>query len=243
MRLRFLSTRAVLPALLIGSLLIGCGDDDGDDDDDNGGSPDSGQSSDAGADASRPDGGMDAATNLDGGDASINTDAGTLTDNQVVGIVSAINAGEIQAGMVAAMKATNPAVDSYAGSMVTMHTAAQTQLTALNIPVAASAQQTTLMMQANTLKQTLDATPAGAQFDQLYIESQVTMHSMALQLFDNTLLNEAATPALRTTLNTARGQVQMHYDQAVQIRNQLASDAGARDAGTTTDAGGLDAGG
>jgi predicted outer membrane protein len=225
-------------------LLIGCGDDDGDDDDDDSGRSDSGQISDAGGDAARPDGGMDASTNLDAStDASTNPDAGALTDNQVVGIVSAINAGEIQAGMVASMKATNSAVDSFAATMVTMHTQAQTSLTALNIPAAASAQQTMLMTQAATLKQMLDSTPAGAQFDLLYIESQVTMHNMALQLLDTMLISEAATPALRTELNTVRGQVQMHYNQAVQIRNQLSSDGGAGDGGTAADAGGMDASG
>jgi predicted outer membrane protein len=244
MRRHFL--QAVLPALLAGTLCIGCGDDADDDDDNRDGGREAGTNpQDA---AARPDGGgdagMDAATsNMDAAlDAATASDAGRLNDNQIVGVLAAVNSGEIMAGTLASTRGTNASVRSFAMSMVSMHTAAQTRQSALGIAVAPSETSNGLTAEAMTMQQNLMNTPMSLLFDQRYIESQVIMHDMALKLIDSTLLTSAMSQALRNELTMTRMDVQMHYNQAVQIRASLAADAGAGDGGTRSDAGGIDGG-
>jgi putative membrane protein len=241
----------VLGLSLAGALNVGCGDDDGDDDvSDDGGRPDSGTST-------TSDGGMDASTRMDGGsdggrDAALDATtsspdaAARITEPQVVGVTSAINAGEIQAGTLASEKAVSgPAID-FAEMMVTMHTAAQQRQSALGIAAAPSPQRTAVESAAMTAQQMLMNTPAGPGFDLAYLESQVTMHLMALELIDEVLLPSATTQALRNELTGTRAEVAMHLAQARDLVSR-ARDGGlpAADAGTTStsDAGaGLDSG-
>lgn len=244
---RFHRLQAVLPALLVGSLMVSCGDDDDDDDDDRRDTgvqlPDAGDGgtirSDAGDAAAPMDSSIDARTD------ATTSDAGALTDNQISAIMQTINTGEIQAGTLASTKGTNASVKGFAMSMVSMHMAAETRRAALNLQPMQSDISTGLMAQAATVMQNLTNAPMGATFDIMYMESQVMMHRMALDLIDGTLLRQAMAQALRNELMTARAEVNMHLTMAMQIRATL-SDAGVGDAGRdggTTDAGGMDSGG
>jgi putative membrane protein len=211
-------TRSVLWAVGLMSLVaIGCDDDDEviDSDDDVVG--------DAGSDGGdidasvRPDGSLDASN-----DSSMNDAAVALTEAQVVGLASAINDGEISAGQLASTKATDPDVKEFATMMVTMHTAANTRASALGITPADSAPQNEVETMAAMVATTLQNTPAGAEFDSTYVESQVVMHTAALSAFDRMLLPNAKTPALVAELQRTRGEVVMHLSEAQALR----SDAG-----------------
>jgi putative membrane protein len=192
-------------------LAAGCDDDESDG---NGEETVSDAGADAGRDASidaslRPDGGLDATTADAARDAAI-----ALTEAQVVGIATTINTGEIEAGMLASTKATSDDVREFASMMVTMHGAANTRAAALGVAPATSTPMTQLMMMSTATLQALTASPQGAQFDQAYVQSQVTMHQEALTTFDSLLLPNATTPALVSELTRTRGEVAMHLSQA-----------------------------
>ncbi|MDB4986288.1 MAG: hypothetical protein JWN04_1466 [Myxococcaceae bacterium] len=224
--------RALCSLTLLGAVHAGCGDDD------KTVATDSGtRRADAAVDASRP------ANDFDAGDASATSlvDAATaLTDNQIIGVASALNMGEINAGMLALTKASGASARDYANMMVTMHTAAQTRQTALGIAPATSPQQQSVMTMASTALQNLQNLPAGPNFDVAYLESQVMMHQSALALIDTVLLPSATTSALRDELTRTRGEVTTHLSEAQAL---LSSDGGVRaDAGTTATISRLDGG-
>jgi putative membrane protein len=235
MRARMFSKRVVCGLSLLAALQVGCSDDD-----------DVGSVGDGGGGGNRPDAGLDASTRSDGGldasgpgvDAEIDGAIIVLTEAQVVGVAAAINAGEINAGMVAQTKAVSAAAKDYAAMMITMHTATQQRQTALGIAPAASTEQQAVMAMAADALQSLQSLPAGLMFDNAYLQSQVSMHQSALLLIDQILLPSSSTAALRDELTRTRGEVAAHLVEA----RELYGDAGIDNGAITTDAG-LDAGG
>jgi putative membrane protein len=232
------TSRAVLTALLAGALLVGCGDDDGDDDDtpnnDGGGQTtgDGGREAGAGGDAGS-DGGMDGGSNLDAStDGGSQPDAGRLNDNQIVGVATTVNSGEISAGTLAAMKGTLQAVKNYANLMITDHTAADARQRMLGAP-ADSELSAGLRASAMTVMTSLTNAPMGPVFDRLYIESQVTMHQMTVQTIDSILLRDAMSQALRNELTATRATVAGHLTMAQSILASL-GDAGVPDASVSS---------
>jgi len=175
--------------------------------------------SDGGIGAARADGGVDGGLDATGSDA-----AALLTEAQVVGVAAAINTGEIEAGTLAQTKATDAATRDFASMMVTMHTAAQARQSALGITPASSSQQSTVMSMSASALQALQTVPAGPSFDAAYLQSQIAMHTSALEIIDEVLRPSATTAALRSELTRTRGEVISHLSQARTL-------AGSRDGG------------
>jgi putative membrane protein len=197
--------KVLLGASLAAALNVGCSDDD-----------DEGtQHNDAGGarlDASvGSDGSIDARANS--ADAAL-----AMTEPQVVGLAIAINDGEIMAGQLAATKATNQAVKNYASMMVAMHTAADQRAAALGIAPATSTPASEVQRMTTLVLQALQNTPASAEFDSSYVESQIVMHMAALHAFDSMLIPNASTPALKAELTSTRSEVQTHLDEAQALR-------------------------
>lgn len=240
MRARNLRFRALLPLALTGALVVACGDDDNDGDD--------AYRDDGGLDASVPDaatgdddaGDFDAAT----GDATTDDpDAGEqLTANQIVGVITAANLAEIEAGQLALTKGSNPRVVAYAQQMVTAHQAAEARVDALGITPLESDTQTTFAALVETMRANLNDAPIGTMFDQAYVNSQVEAHRLVLEMIDEVLLPSADSEALRSELTRMRGEVAAHLAEAETLDNLQADGGLQADAGTTVDASTLDAG-
>src|SRR5262249_40094039 len=64
-------------------------------------------------------------------------------------------------------------------------------------------------------------TKKGADFDKAYIDSQVKMHSEALDLVDNELIPSAKNPELKDHLNGVRAHVADHLAKAQEIQTKL----------------------
>jgi predicted outer membrane protein len=173
--------------------------------------------------------------------AGTGADAGVrLSDAQIAAVTSAANSGEIQLGTIALSRAHLEQVLAFAQEMITMHGAAQDRslalLQSLNLtPVennlstqlAQDAQRTGVMLQ----------NAAAADFDLLYVQSQIDIHTQVLQIFDDILLPSVTDAALRTDLSLARADVQRHLAEAqalllvVRAAPALDSDGGVEDAG------------
>jgi putative membrane protein len=105
------------------------------------------------------------------------------TDGEFMKMVSMGNHAEIEAGKLAASKATDSSVKSFGRSMMTEHQTAQDELEVLaankktEIPAGPDAAHVAMVAQMKNM--------SGRQFDSAYIHSQVSDHQKVLELFMN----------------------------------------------------------
>lgn len=202
------------------------------DDDNNNGTMD------AGRDGSVvTDGGTDATADAKTNDASDATPA-VVNDNQIVGLVEAVNAGEVSEAQLAQTKAVNADVIAFAGRMVTEHTQSNSDLATLRQQQSLTSDTSPLQQQVQAaVQQTLTKLQGlqGAAFDSAYMQAQVEAHGQVLTLLDQLLIPAAQNAALKTFLQTTRATVAAHL-QAAQALNATLSDGGAGDGGSDADA-------
>lgn len=147
------------------------------------------------------------------------------SDADVLGIMVALNKGEIGAAREAEKRASSPAVKRYASFLDKQHT--QNLKTAMHLSHKLHVQPA-----QNSVVQTLEdhaarekaslASVQNRDFDRAYINDMINDHTEALHLIDH-LLKETADPALVNYLKDTRAHVAMHLQKAEQLRKQLAS--------------------
>jgi predicted outer membrane protein len=125
--------------------------------------------------------------------------------------------------------------------MVSDHTTATMSLLdvlqAQGIVAAESGPRQTIAAQAQDVSTTLWASPVGM-FDVTYMQSQVSMHIMVLQLLNTTLIASTQSPELRMELQDERTAVTDHLTAAQLLLMQLSSAGGAGGRGGAGGAGG-----
>lgn len=150
--------------------------------------------------------------------------AGGTNDNMIVGMMSGANGAEIAAGQIAAEKATNADVRQYATNMVEEHQRMQGQTDSVVAIMNLDRAQVpdSLSQHMEQARQMLQSQAAGAEFDRMYMESQVRDHQntlTALQGVQNAVQNER----LRTVITGAIPAVQQHLERARTILQGLGS--------------------
>lgn len=150
--------------------------------------------------------------------------AGGMNDNMIVGMMSGANGAEIAAGQIAAEKATNADVRQYATNMVEEHQRMQGQTDSVVAIMNLDRAQVpdSLSQHMEQARQMLQSQAAGAEFDRMYMESQVRDHQntlTALQGVQNAVQNER----LRTVITGAIPAVQQHLERARTILQGLGS--------------------
>jgi putative membrane protein len=152
-----------------------------------------------------------------------------LTDPNIVALLDAANEADSAAGAFASKRATNADVKAFARLMMGEHHALRLQGQQLakslkitpqppaNDPVKAAAQS-----EMNTLQ----AAPKGAQFDRTYIEQEITMHRMVLDLANQA---HAATQQaeLKALIEKARPVIEKHLARAQEIQQKLGTGTSA----------------
>ncbi len=145
-----------------------------------------------------------------------------MDDHAIIGMMSGANGAEIAAGQLAAEKAQNAEVRQFATDMVTEHQRMQGQVDSLvsatnmgNVAVPDS-----LGQHLEQVRTQLQGQAAGAEFDRLYMQSQVTDHQNTLTAL------RAAQPAaqnaqLRTIIDAAIPAVEGHLERARTIVTNL----------------------
>ena len=149
--------------------------------------------------------------------------AGAMTDAQILAQMSVSNGAEISSSQLAQPKARNQQVKDFARDMIAEHQAMQGQADSL----ATRANITPSPAQGDTLQQALDRAreqlqgqAAGAEFDRLYMDMQVSSHEGTLALL-NTARGAAQNADLQALIDQAIPKVQQHLDRARQIRGAL----------------------
>lgn len=164
-----------------------------------------------------------------------------LAEPEIVAIVVAVNQGEIEEGKLAQKKAKHQRVKKFAQMMINHHTESQKKqdkvTKKLGLTPAESNALTELKTSMDSNRQRLDAAASGTEFDNVYIQAQVTEHRDVLDLIDRRLMPSVQSAELKTFLNELRDRVDQHLTEAREIQEILAKmpsgDQGTNKKGTT----------
>lgn len=152
-----------------------------------------------------------------GAAGAVDPERTSLSDGQIVAILAAVNATEVSLGTLAVSRAVAPAVRNFGASMIAAHNAAQERQTRLAMSLDLTADENELSMQlakdAESLTEELTAADA-AEFDALYLRSQVDGHMKVLMLIGDRLMPSVQSEELRDELMLARMEVATHLEGA-----------------------------
>jgi putative membrane protein len=154
-----------------------------------------------------------------------------LSDGQVIGIVQALNAGEIEQAQLAKTKAKDAKVKKFATQMITQHGEGQQKAAQLGkgetLAPADSSVASDLKVASNADMDMLKNANA-ADFDTMYMANQVKQHDAALQMLTNRLIPAATDPKLKAFLESTRATVEKHLKSANEIQQTLLSSNAAK---------------
>jgi len=157
------------------------------------------------------------------GNASGATNA-ALTDADIIGVIHAVNQGEVDAGKLASTKAASSDVKSFAREMVKDHEA----MDAKGSKLASGAGGTATSRIADSVTSANQATSSqlqsagsGAAFDRAYLDAQVAGHQNALT-FLQSAQNSAQSSDLKKMISDAIPDVQKHLDRAKSLQSKVA---------------------
>jgi putative membrane protein len=140
-----------------------------------------------------------------------------ISDAEIMQVLHSVNAGEIQQGELAQMKATSQAVKDLAGRIVTAHQMAETRQKNMEMTYGITPQPT------QTSKDVEAKAAAAADFDRAYVDTQVTMHTDALTVIDTKLIPHARISSVKAEVPKARAEVEDHLTDAKMVQSQLPS--------------------
>ena len=149
------------------------------------------------------------------------TSAQGVNDAQIASIVVTANQVDIDAGKLAASRATSDEVKSFAKLMVTDHTGVNKSATDL-------AAKLKVKPQDNATSQSLKAdgekslahlkTLKGAAFDKAYVDREVTYHQQVIDALDKTLIPGATNEELKALLVKVRPAFVAHLEHAKRLQ-------------------------
>jgi putative membrane protein len=145
-------------------------------------------------------------------------------DAQIAAIVVTANQVDIDAGKLAASKATNPDVKAYGNMMVTDHTGVNKQATdlAAKLGVKPEDNPTAQSLKSGGTDNVASLNKlSGAAFDKAYIDHEVTYHQAVLDAVDKTLIPNAQNAELKALLVKVRPAFAAHLEKAKQIQASL----------------------
>jgi len=144
-----------------------------------------------------------------------------VNDAQIASIVVTANQVDIDAGQLAASRATNVEVKAFARLMVTDHTG-------VNKAASDLAAKLKVTPQDNPTSQSLKAdgekslahlkTLHGAAFDRAYVDREVAYHQQVIDALDKTLIPSAANEELKALLVKVRPAFVAHLEHAKRLK-------------------------
>ncbi len=150
--------------------------------------------------------------------------AAAPTDPQIAMIAVTADNVDIDAGKLAASKATDPKVKEFAELMVRDHTSVNEQATALakklNVTPEESAASKGLKSGGDKMMKKLKGL-SGAAFDKAYVANEVTYHQQVLDTIDKTLIPNAKNAELKSLLESVRPVIASHLDHAKQLQSSV----------------------
>jgi putative membrane protein len=149
-----------------------------------------------------------------------------VNDAQIASIVVTANQVDIDAGKLAASKATNADVKKFAQLMVTDHTGVNKSAVdlATKLKVTPEDNPTSKSIKAGGDENVANLkTLKGAAFDKAYIDHEVAYHQTVLDAVDKTLIPGASNAELKALLVKVRPAFVAHLEHAKQVQASLAA--------------------
>ena len=153
--------------------------------------------------------------------AAASVRAQTVTDAQIASIVVTANQVDIDAGTLAASRATSGEVKAFAKLMITDHTA-------VNKSAADLVTRLKVTPQENATSQSLKAggeknrahlkTLKGTAFDKAYVDQEIAYHQQVIDALDTTLIPSAANGELKALLIKVRPAFVAHLEHAKHLQ-------------------------
>jgi putative membrane protein len=148
------------------------------------------------------------------------------SDAQIVGIVLAADAIDVNYGNIALKKSENKAVREFAQRMVTDHSAVQQSVIGLAAKVGVTAEDSPtsdgLKKGAVDITARLNALK-GEAFDRLYVDNEVGYHKAVTDAVDSVLIPSARNAELKTALQGAQPLFLRHLEHAKMIQTDRAT--------------------
>jgi putative membrane protein len=149
-----------------------------------------------------------------------------VTDPQIAAIVVTANQVDIDAGNLAAKRASSPEVKAFGRQMVTDHTgvnkAASDLVTKLKVTPESNATSESLKEGGAKNVAALEAL-SGTAFDKAYIDHEVAYHQQVIDALDKTLIPGAQNAELKALLVKVRPAFVAHLEHAKHLQSSLAS--------------------
>lgn len=147
-----------------------------------------------------------------------------LNDGQILAVASAANQGEVDAAEVARKNASSADVKQFAAMMMTHHRDAMNKERQVQdkakVQLEPNDVSTNIKSEGEQSLATL-RNQSGAEFDRMYIDSQVKLHRDVLTTIDRQLLPDVSSPAVKAHLQQMRKDVAAHLAKAEQLQKKL----------------------
>lgn len=147
-----------------------------------------------------------------------------LTDAEVADVVVTADNIDIDLARFAETRSKNAEVLKFAATMITDHSAVNSQATALakklNVTPAPNAMSQSLLAGAKTARATLEPLQ-GSAFDQAYIAREVAYHQAVLDALDTVLIPTTSNAELKQLLVSVRPAIAAHLAHAQMLEKTL----------------------
>jgi putative membrane protein len=154
-----------------------------------------------------------------------------INDAQIAAVVVTANQVDVDAGRLAAQRATNAEVKKFAERMVADHEGVNRQAVALATKLKVTPQENDT---SRALKAGGDRNLAslrglsGAAFDKAYVDHEVSYHALVLDALDKTLIPGASNAELKALLVKVRPAFVAHLEHAKHLQSALSATGKAR---------------
>jgi putative membrane protein len=152
------------------------------------------------------------------------TAAAAPTDPQIAMIAVTADNVDIDAGKLAAEKASSKEVKEFAETMVRDHTAVNAKATALakklNVTPEESATSKSLKADGDKMLAKLKGL-TGAEFDKAYVDNEVAYHQAVIGVVTSTLIPNTKNPELKSLLESAGPILNSHLEHARHLQSSL----------------------
>jgi putative membrane protein len=156
--------------------------------------------------------------------ADAQIDRRRLSDRKIVDVVSVINQGEVNQGILAVQKGTAEEVKVYAKKMIVEHARMNFELALtlgeLNISKKCSRLSRKLERRLNRILVRLSK-KEGVEFDRGYIKSQIRLHKRTVRLLERVLIPNLRLEPLKQLLEKALPMIVEHQKEAVTIGHNI----------------------
>ena len=152
------------------------------------------------------------------------TAAGAPNDAQIAMIAVVADTVDVDAGKLAAEKASSKEVKAFAETMVRDHTAVNAKATALakklGVTPEESATSKSLKADGDKMLAKLQGL-TGAEFDKVYVDNEVAYHEAVIGVVTKTLIPNTKNPELKSLLESAGPIFASHLEHAKHLQTSL----------------------